>query len=236
VENLVTKPDLLARLRDISAIKRFLLFRALILLLLLGVAGGDALAGTDVGKLPVGPAGPGLPFAIADFDGDFHPDLATVQAGASESGGANYSIQLQLTALGRQSIQLVGPAGGLSIAARDVNGDGAVDLVLTTAWLREPVAIFLNDGHGGFSRVEPGAFPEAFSRAGADWAGSVSGESADALGVPPQSGSGICLGTKALQQIRPCADLIAETAAGFFRNLFLVSHTGRAPPAAVLLS
>ena len=79
--------------------------------------------------------GPGLPFAIADFDGDLRPDLARVQTGRSDSSRTDYWIQLQLTASGRQSIEIVAPIGGLQIAARDVNGDHAIDLVLTAAWL-----------------------------------------------------------------------------------------------------
>src|SRR5271170_3994083 len=66
-------------------------------------------------------------------------------------GRTNYSVQLHLSSVGQHSIQLVAPAGGLQIEARDVNGDDAIDLVLTTAWLKQPVAIFLNDGHGSFS-------------------------------------------------------------------------------------
>src|SRR5271170_3811961 len=33
---------------------------------------------------PVSPVGPGLPFAIADLDGDLRPDLANIQTGRSD--------------------------------------------------------------------------------------------------------------------------------------------------------
>jgi hypothetical protein len=114
--------------------------------------------------------GPDLTFAIADFDGDRRLDLASVQSGGSVSGSSTYWIQFQFSAYGRQFVQLVAPEGGLGIEARDVNGDNVVDLIFTTAWLRQPVAILLNDGHGRFSRVEPAAFPAAFDEAGTNWA------------------------------------------------------------------
>jgi hypothetical protein len=97
---------------------------------------------------------PGLPLAIADLDGDHQPDFATVEARRSNSPTtADYWIQVRFSASERRSIHLVAPKGGLVIEARDVNGDHAVDLVLFTARLRRPVAILLNDRHGGFSKI-----------------------------------------------------------------------------------
>jgi hypothetical protein len=106
--------------------------------------------------------GPGAQIAIADFDGDRFPDSASIQAGTSDGTRTSYSIRLRLTTAGHQAIEVFGPIGGLEIAARDVNGDHAIDLVLTAAWLKQPVAILLNDGHGNFSPIDPAAYPEAF--------------------------------------------------------------------------
>jgi len=133
------------------------------LLLLLTLFCGAVKADTDARNLRSVPAGPGLPFAIDDFDGDLRPDLASVQTGRTDFARADYWIQLQFATGGRQSFQVVASIGGLKIAARDVNGDRAVDLVLTTALFGQPVAVFLNDGHGSFSRAEPSAFPGAFT-------------------------------------------------------------------------
>ena len=87
-------------------------------------------------------------FAIADFDGDNQPDFATVQLGRVEG---RYSIGFQLSTGSRQSIVITAPVGGLQVTLRDVNGDNSLDLVVTTDWLRKPVAVLLNDGHGHFS-------------------------------------------------------------------------------------
>src|ERR1700747_1600027 len=130
-----------------DAIRSHSLLPYLIFCLFFTFAGGSASAGENVYRPSVAWHGPNLPFAVADFDGDLHPDVVTVQAGTSNSRTSNYSIQLRLSAIGQHSIQLVAPAGGLLIEARDVDGNHAIDLVIRTAWFKLPVAIFLNDGH-----------------------------------------------------------------------------------------
>jgi hypothetical protein len=205
------------------------LIRSTLLLLLLGLLGGNAAANTDAQKVPVNSVGPGQPFAIADLDGDVRPDLASIQAGSSTSGTTDYWIQLRLTTAGWRSIRLVAPAGGLWIEARDVNGDHAVDLVFSTAWLRRPVAILLNNGHGSFSRVEPAAFPGAFAESESNWA-SGSGQVTDAVGVPPQSRTQIFLQRRGLPYPKAQADFTSLSTKGLFLSPFLTSHLGRAPP------
>ena len=141
--------------------------------------GGLARAGTPWASSAAN-AGLGQPFAIGDLDGDNRPDMASVRAAISSAGesfspsrsrgeasapadgNADYRVEVRLSSSGRQSFQLIAPAGGLRIEARDVNGDHAVDLVLATAWLDQPVAILVNDGRGSFARVEPEAVPAAF--------------------------------------------------------------------------
>jgi hypothetical protein len=221
--------DFLTSLRHQLATRNHLLVRALILFLFLGAFVGTAAANTTVQTPSVTTPGPGLPFAIADFDGDLRPDMASVQAGANIFGSTEYWVQLQLSAVGRQSIRLVGPAGGLSVEARDVNGDHAVDLVFVTAWSRQPVAILLNDGHGSFSRAEPSAFSEAFSESTNNWA-SISDQSVSAVGVPPQSRAGICAEARALRHTQAQTDSVSISRPGHPFNSFLVSHAGRAPP------
>jgi hypothetical protein len=89
-------------------------------------------AAADVPSAPASSQGPNLSFSVADFDGDAKPDLASVQTGKSDSAHTGYWIQLQLSAVGRQTFQIFAPMGGLQIVARDVNGDHALDLVLIT--------------------------------------------------------------------------------------------------------
>lgn len=208
------------------------LVQTMLLLLLLGLVAGSAVANTDVQKAPVnsiGSVGPGQPFAIADLDGDVRPDLATVQAGSSKSGTMDYWIELRLTRASSQSIRLVAPAGGLWIEARDVNGDHAIDLIFSTAWLRRPVAILLNDGHGSFSRVEPATFPEAFNECKTNWS-PTSRQAIDSIGVPAQSRA---WGHPQVRLRNPEPKLRLNSRSNWapLFNRFLLPHFGRAPPA-----
>lgn len=101
-------------------------------------------------------------FAIADFDGDNRPDMASVEFGWS--GSRNYAINFSLTSGLRQSINIEAPDGGLRLRTSDVNGDNFPDVVVTTFWTGWPVAVLLNDGRGNFTPSQPSAFPGAFEK------------------------------------------------------------------------
>lgn len=137
----------------------------LIFLLFFDFAGRGWAQAPQVPSVPSVLVGPGSQFAIADFDGDHRPDLAYVETGQSGPGTRTYCVELHLTSKGRSCIRLSAPSGGLFVEARDVNGDHAVDLVVTTAWFRQPVAVLLNNGDGTFTAATPATFPGAFTRA-----------------------------------------------------------------------
>jgi hypothetical protein len=120
----------------------------------LGGNAAEAAQGTSGGASGFSPR-----FAIADFDGDRKPDLATVQVVREEALDSFYSIRLQLSAGEESAIGIAGPRGGLELVALDVNGDDAIDLVVTTAMDSHFVAVLLNDGHGKFTLAKAGAFP-----------------------------------------------------------------------------
>ena len=111
---------------------------------------------------PTPAIGLSLGFAMADFTGDTHPDLATVELNRFDSASAQYVIEIQLTEGGHQVLRLTAPAGGLLITPKDVTGDGNLDLVIRAAGSHALVAVFLNDGYGHFSA---GAEPAVSARA-----------------------------------------------------------------------
>jgi hypothetical protein len=115
------------------------------------------------------PTPSGSNFAIADFDGDRIPDLARVEFVQLDSLRARYSIRFQLSAGPEQFFGLTAPLGGLQLVSRDVNGDNAPDLIVSTAWQHEPVAILLNDGRGNFTLVDPAQFSAALSEPPLGW-------------------------------------------------------------------
>ena len=232
VDNFARKLGLPSMLWDGFAKRPHLLFRFVVLLLYFGLVHGGTPARAYAEDRPATSLGPGLTFAFADFDGDRRPDFASVQARQNKCGSSDYSIQINLSEVGRQSIHLVAPVGGLLIEARDVDGDHSIDLVVSTAWRRQPVAIFLNDGHGIFSRAELAAFPEAFRECETNLV-SGSNPATDALGISPRPGAGICPDENDSGIDRSPASLILVLSAGFPPDSFLTSHSGRAPPSEV---
>ena len=218
------------RRRVSSATASFL--RGFLALFLLASALAGAAAGADVPKPSTLSVGPGLSFAVADFDGDQRPDLVGVETGESGVSHTNYWIQLQLTVSGRQTISILAPSGGLQIAARDVNGDQIPDLILTTTWLRQPVAIFINDGHGTFSRVASDAFPDAFRESQTGWDSSAH-RMPDSVAVASSSRTGFCIATTRWLRAHGQTSAVASSSRGFWSSPFLLSSPGRAPPSEV---
>jgi len=111
-----------------------------------------------------------LHFAVADFDGDWKPDLAVVEFASRPPLKSNYSVHLQFSSAAELSFGVSGPFGGLRIAARDVNGDNLPDLIVTSVFEERVIAVLLNEGHGRFSPAEPAAYsafakePDSFFR------------------------------------------------------------------------
>jgi hypothetical protein len=176
----------------------------------------------------VSTVGRGLPYAIADFDGDIRPDVATVEsADYKTSGTTRYRIQLRLSQAGQKSIQLLAPSGGLVLEVRDVNGDHSPDLVLATAWKRQPVAIYLNDGHGQFSRAEPNTFRSAFNSSNSN-AISPTSVSTEACAIPRYR-IGVSSGPNPPRVRSPATSLFCRAHTDL-RSALLFRHSGRAPP------
>jgi hypothetical protein len=173
-------------------------------------------------------------FAIADFDGDSRPDLATVHAGVSNSWDTHYWIAFQLSGGSRQTLGITAPTGGLQITSRDVNGDSFLDVVVTTAWTNRPVAILLNDGQGNFSASSPSAFPEAFSTSERSQV-STTDEVKDATAVLlSRHPTGSCPEDSRFSSPRNVTGRLVLRSSCKLPYCPVVSFLGRAPPSFVL--
>jgi hypothetical protein len=194
----------------------------------LALISGKAAAGTSVQTEPLTAIGLNRPFVFADFDGDLRPDLASIQVGQSDLTHADYWIRLHLSTTGWESFQVLAPVGGIRLVARDVNGDDAPDLVLSTS-LKEPVAILLNEGDGKFVQVDPASFPEALGSSETNWEPATRLIS-DVAGTPPQSSSEIRLVALCLPRPTAQSNDAGHANSRSLLDRFLIVHAGRAPP------
>jgi len=195
---------------------------------------GEAVAASPQ-SAPTSSAGVNSPFAIADFDGDRKPDLATVEVErVDSSSNIRYSIRFQLSAGVAQAIGVTAPAGGLRIVPRDVNGDNALDLLISTAWLHQPVAVLLNDGHGNFTLSDPAAFREVIWDPESSWTLARVEIRDSAAAVLSRNFSGDCWQSDSVSLPRQVPGLPASLVTHPFISSVVFSILGRAPPAAVV--
>jgi len=197
------------------------------LLLLVGSFFGSIPAQASNVNLPFSRSG--LPFAIDDFDGDRHPDLASIQPISNTSSGTIYRVQLELSAAGQQSIHLNGPSGGLRIFTRDVNGDDVPDLIVSSAWRGEPLAVLVNDGRGSFSLADPSLFPGVSGGSGKTLNGKLPPQT-ETVATPPKLPVGDFSGSKYLLHPSPATGSIPRANFRTLSSLLLESLLGRAPP------
>jgi hypothetical protein len=191
---------------------------------LLSVHGRRVVASALPARLPIH-------IAIADFDGDSRPDLASIEAGPSSSRNTRYWIAFRLSAGDGRIVGLTAPTGGLQVASIDVNGDSFPDLVVTTAWTNQPVAILLNDGLGNFIPSSPSEFPNAFVGSTAHWTG-ASNQIRDATAMlVSRSPLGDCRARRKTSLHTTTSRLAAASAVSASLVAFLLPSAGRAPPA-----
>jgi hypothetical protein len=141
-----------------------------ILLLLVVLAAGDACFAAP-GRILSAPPLPvrsleHLGWAVADFDGDSQPDLAITKM---EAQGAGYVYWLEFELSTKREADparqrpglptLASSVFGLHLTPRDVDGDHDLDIVVTVGVARQPVAVWINDGQGGFEEGDLAAYP-----------------------------------------------------------------------------
>jgi hypothetical protein len=173
---------------------------------------------------------PALGRAMADFTGDSHPDIATVELNGFDSPTAEYSIEIRLSEGGRQSLRLAAPFGGLQITPKDVTGDGNLDLIVRAARSRAPVAVFLNDGRGHFSRAALSMFAQALRDLPSELGPSASRLYSIATLISSEPYSIACRNTS-IRDPRTQEGSVLSSSFGVPLYLFLPFGSSRAPPA-----
>jgi len=199
----------------------------LCLLVLVGSFFGSIPAQASSVRFPV--SGSKLPFAIDDFDMDGRPNLATVEPASGSPSLTIYRIQVQLDDGGRQSTDILAPSGGLRLTARDVNGNGTPDLIVSLAWREEPFAVLLNDGHASFSLADPSSFP-GISDGSGETLNCKSPPQTDTVATTSRLPVGDFSGSKYLLHASPARGCIPRANSASFSSLILGSLLGRAPP------
>jgi len=107
-----------------------------------------------------------LGWAVADFDGDSRPDVAVTKTEARGSGYV-YWIELDLSTDRKGSSSqaqgnlpvVISSIFGLHLTPRDVDGDHDLDIVVTSGITSQAVAVWINDGKGGFEEGDLSAYP-----------------------------------------------------------------------------
>lgn len=169
-------------------------------------------------------------FAIADFDGDSLPDLATVQASSGNVVDTRYWIAFQMSGGARQVLGITGPTGGVQISSKDVNGDDFADVVVTTAWTNLPVAVLLNDGKGNFTAYSPSNFSNQLLTIEKSW-NTPAWEIKDAFALPVSRESAVDCGGAAPGFLPVNQDrLVAGRASDGVPVIPLMLLAARAPP------
>src|SRR5207244_6281590 len=98
-------------------------------------------------------------------------------------------------------------SGGLRIATSDVNGDDMPDLIVSSAWREETLAVLVNDGRGAFSLADPSSFPKASGGSGKTLNGKLPPPT-DTVATPPKLPVGDFSGSRYLLHPSPATGSI----------------------------
>lgn len=97
--------------------------------------------------------------AVADLDGDNQPDGAVLLKSGWPGDSGIVKIQLHLTNHANSEIAFRSSEAMLSVAAWDIDNDGATDLVVEEALTHKPLHVWINDGKGDFHEGRVQDFP-----------------------------------------------------------------------------
>lgn len=171
--------------------------------------------------------------AAADFDGDGKPDGAILIGGNWPQPRSTFgTIEVHFTGRPNANLTFESSETALAISARDVNRDGATDIVVEQAFTHKRVQIWLNDGRGIFHKVRSEDYPTGPDINDPERL-ETPAHSADCLAMDlPQRGSDTAmLLARSLLHRAPVTVAVAESSAGSSAlRATLSSSSPRAPP------
>ena len=104
-------------------------------------------------------AGPfGWSTAIGDFNTDGTPDLAIADRVSRAMGGSAYRIQFSVSGLEPKTFAFRSEQDALTVRVSDIDHDNDLDVVVSGALSHSIVAVWLNDGNGGFAETDARPF------------------------------------------------------------------------------
>jgi hypothetical protein len=117
----------------------------------------------EIPQLPGDFSSTGNSWTLARLDKDSRLDTAISRVEGRNAQGYVYRIDLTLSSGTRVGSFTVSADSrwGINITPRDVDGDHDLDLVITTAFSRQPVGIWINDGNGTFAEGDPDDYSDS---------------------------------------------------------------------------
>jgi len=171
--------------------------------------------------------------AAADFDGDGKPDGAILVGGNLLQPQSRFgTIEVHFTGRPNADLTFESSEAALAISARDVNRDGATDIIVEQAFTHKRVQVWLNDGRGVFHKVRSENYPAGPEINGPERLESP-GHSGDcpAMALPQHGSDAAMLLARSLLYGAPATVALAESLAGSSAlRATLSSCSPRAPP------
>jgi hypothetical protein len=98
-----------------------------------------------------------LTWAVADFDGDLQPDIASARLAHHDGRGFALEVIVNLGP-GGTSFHVRSSVADVELSARDIDGDKDRDIIVLEARTKQPVGVWLNDGAGSFEEADVARF------------------------------------------------------------------------------